>query len=1026
MNRTLAAFAAGTLACLGAFAGNPVIRTMYTSDPAPYVHGDKVYLFTDHDEDDATSFFKMKDWLVFSSDDMVNWKFLGAPLSLETFGWAKKDNKAWAAQAVERGGKWYWYVCCNSERGDSLGVAVADRAEGPYRDAIGKPLAVGGAFIDPTVFIDDDGKAYLFWGNKNCWYGELNDDMVSFKDGWRMVPGFDDEKCFGPKSKRMNWAVGREEMIVSYEEGPWVMKRNGVYYLSYAAGGVPEHMAYSTAPSIHGPWTYRGKIMDLADNSFTIHGGNIEFKGRSYMFYHNGKLPGGGGFRRSTCIEEFKWNDDGTIPFIPQTKEGPRSLREKKPAKNAPVAIEEREGKFTLEGSRGKLSAILRLPDDRREGARYPIAVLCHGFGADKGEHGGMFAEFADALARRGVASVRFDFNGHGESEGRMRDMTVPNEIEDAKRVVAWAASRKWSNGKVSILGHSQGGVVAAMTAGELGEAISRVVLLAPACVLKDDVRNGCTFGSRYDPKNPPEFVKLPGGREIGREFIKSAYDLPIFETARKFKGPVCLIHGTGDPIAKTRHVQEFHKDYARSELHLMDGDDHGLSRTFGEVREIAAEFISRDARFGVPLMPVVQTKYTADPAPIVRGGTVYLYTTHDEDDADGFKMRDWLLYTSTDMVNWRDCGAVASLADFAWARNKENGAWAIQVVERGGKWYMYCPLHGNGIGVLVADSPYGPFADPIGKPLVWQRDHWDDIDPTVFVDADGQAYMYWGNPNLYCVKLNEDMVSYSGEIMKLPKIKDYQEGPWFYKRGGWYYLAFASTCCPEGIGYAMSTSPLGPWRYMGHIMDHTPKTRGNHPGIVDFKGRSYCFGLDYDILRLQTSRHHERRSVSVQEMKYLPDGTIPELPYFKSGRLRQVEALDPFTRVEAETMAWGYGLKTEPVDRRAKEFWNQCVVNVDDTEHILVRGVDFDTGARSLTLSLWCLKPGATVEARLDSKDGPLAGAVTLAKADARFAEHKIALKGAKGVRDLYFVFRSGKPAGRDLLKFDWWRAVR
>ena len=1004
------------LAAACTYAGNPAIRGMYTSDPAPYVHGDTVYLFTDHDENDAT-WFKMKDWLVFASEDMVNWRYLGAPLSLETFAWAKKDNKAWAAQAVERGGKWYWYVCCNSDRGDALGVAVADRPEGPYRDAIGKPLAVGAAFIDPTVFIDDDGRAYLFWGNKNCWYGELNPDMVSFRDGWRMVPGFDDEKCFGPKSKRMNYATGREEMITSYEEGPWVMKRNGTYYLSYAAGGVPEHMAYSTAPSIHGPWTYRGKIMDIPHNSFTIHGGNIDFKGKSYMFYHNGALPGGNGFRRSTCIEEFKWNDDGTIPFIPQTKDGVRPIG----------AIEDREGKFTLDGSKGRLSAMLRLPDDMRPGDKYPIAVLCHGFSANKCEHGGMFHDFAKALARVGVASVRFDFNGHGESDGKMRDMTVPNEIEDAKRVVEWAASRPWCNGKVSILGHSQGGVVASMTAGELGaEKISRVVLLAPACVLKDDVRNGCTFGSRYDPKNPPEFVTLPGGNEIGREFIKTAYDLPIFETARKFKGPVSLIHGTGDPIARTDHVLRFDKEYAHSELHLMEGDDHGLSKTFGDVCGIVAEFMSRDAPFGTPLMPVVQTKFTADPAPVVHNGTVYLYTTHDEDDADGFKMFDWLLYTSKDMVNWRDCGAVASLRNFEWARNKENGAWAIQVVERNGKWYMYCPLHGNGIGVLVADAPCGPFRDPIGKPLVWQREHWNDIDPTVFIDRDGQAYMYWGNPELYCVKLNEDMISYSGEITKFPKIQDYQEGPWFYRRGDDYYLAFASTCCPEGIGYAMSKGPMGPWEYKGHIMDHTPKTRGNHPGIIDYKGRSYCFGLNYDILRLRTAKHSERRSVSVQEMEYAPDGTIPELPYFKSGRLRQVGRLDPFRRVEAETMAWGYGLKTEPVDKSAKNFWNQCVVNADDLEHILVKGVDFSNGARSALLSVQALSAGGAIEMHLDTKEGPLAGRIEFAKADSRFEKYRMPLRDARGLHDVYLVFRSKKAGERNIAKFDWWKAVK
>ena len=140
--------------------------------------------------------------------------------------------------------------------------------------------------------------------------------------------------------------------------------------------------------------------------------------------------------------------------------------------------------------------------------------------------------------------------------------------------------------------------------------------------------------------------------------------------------------------------------------------------------------------------LPIIQTKYTADPAPYVHNDTVYLYTTHDEDGAEGFLMKDWLLYTSTDMVNWQDRGAVASLKDFKWFKG-ENGAWAEQVIERNGKWYMYCPIHGHGIGVLVADSPYGPFKDPLGKPLAWEGD-WFDIDPTVWIDEDKTIVLDW------------------------------------------------------------------------------------------------------------------------------------------------------------------------------------------------------------------------------------------------------------------------------------------
>jgi hypothetical protein len=147
--------------------------------------------------------------------------------------------------------------------------------------------------------------------------------MISFKDGYKEVPGFHDPACFGPQSIKMNWAKGKEELMVGFEEGPWISKRGDLYYLTYPAGGVPEHMAYSTAPTIDGPWTYRGRIMDEAVNSFTIHGGEVTFKGHSYMFYHNGTLPNGAGFHRSAAVEEFKYNPDGTIPFIPFTKQGP-------------------------------------------------------------------------------------------------------------------------------------------------------------------------------------------------------------------------------------------------------------------------------------------------------------------------------------------------------------------------------------------------------------------------------------------------------------------------------------------------------------------------------------------------------------------------------------------------------------------------------------------------------------------------------------------------------------------------------
>lgn len=415
---------------------------------------------------------------------------------------------------------------------------------------------------------------------------------------------------------------------------------------------------------------------------------------------------------------------------------------------------------------------------------------------------------------------------------------------------------------------------------------------------------------------------------------------------------------------------------------------------------------------------PIIQTKYTADPAPMVYNDTVFLYTTHDEDDAEGFKMQDWLLYTSTDMVNWTDHGVVASLKSFDWVK-RDNGAWAEQVVERNGKFYMYCPIHGNGIGVLVSDSPYGPFKDPLGKPLVWQKEHWDDIDPTVFIDEDGQAYMYWGNPNCYYVKLNEDMISYSGDIVKLKETPEhYQEGPWFYKRNGHYYLAFASTCCPEGIGYAMSDSPTGPWKTKGYIMRPTERTRGNHPGIMDYKGKSYVFGLNYDLLKLETNTPYERRSVSVAEMHYNEDGTIQEVPYWADTKLEQIGTFNPFRKVEAETMAWGYGLKTAPNADKSLS-----VVDVNNGEYICVRGVDFGKNkARRFEVSALPLE-GGNLKIRLDAPDGKIVGNVNIPQGNetSKYELYSCEVNAVSGIHDLYLSFEGEN--NKDLFELDYWK---
>ena len=410
---------------------------------------------------------------------------------------------------------------------------------------------------------------------------------------------------------------------------------------------------------------------------------------------------------------------------------------------------------------------------------------------------------------------------------------------------------------------------------------------------------------------------------------------------------------------------------------------------------------------------PIIQTKFTADPAPMVYHDTVFLYTGHDEDDATGFKMINWLLYTSTDMVNWTDHGAVASLENFSWA--PKNGAWAQQVIARNGKFYMYCPIHLKGIGVLVSDSPYGPFKDPLGKPMISQG--IDDIDPTVFIDDDGQAYMYWGNPNCWFVKLNNDMTSYSGQIVKIDsKPANYQEGPWFYKRNGHYYLAYSSTCCPEGIGYAMSDSPTGPWVYKGNIMDGYPISSGNHPGIIDYKGKSYVFGFNYTLNFALTKTHRERRSVCLEKLTYNNDGTIQQLPFWSAAGTAQVGTLNPFVRNEAETISWENGVKTTS-DTQKGIF----VTDIDNDDYIRIRGLDFGAGAKGYQANVATIS-GGNIEIRIDSLAGKVLGtcAVNGTGSGSNWDAIQCKVKRVKGVHDVYFVFKGGKDK---LFNFDWWR---
>lgn len=288
---------------------NPVIRHKFTADPAAIVYNDTAFLYTGHDEAERDfHFYKMKEWLVFSSTNMVDWEEHPVPLKLSDFKWAKAD--AWAAEVIEKDGQFYWYVSVEHAEipGKAIGVAVADHPTGPFRDAIGEALVSNDMTtatdimwddIDPTAFIDDDGQAYLFWGNTVCYYAKLKDNMIELDGGIKVVEG-----------------------LSNFTEAPWIHKRGDWYYLTYAYE-FPEKTAYAMSRRVEGPWAFKGILNELAGNSNTNHQAILSYKGKDYFIYHTGGIqPFGGSFRRSVCIDYLYYNPDSTLKRVVMTSEG--------------------------------------------------------------------------------------------------------------------------------------------------------------------------------------------------------------------------------------------------------------------------------------------------------------------------------------------------------------------------------------------------------------------------------------------------------------------------------------------------------------------------------------------------------------------------------------------------------------------------------------------------------------------------------------------------------------------------------
>ena len=291
--------------------GNPVIKEG-SADPSVRVFNDRVYIYPSHDFSRDNDFWIMKDWKVYSSVDLINFTDHGIILKGTDASWAAEPDHCWAPDCIEANGKYYFYFPLSDVRGiwkAEIGVGVADTPFGPYRDALGKPLIgkedkpgdyTGDPYnIDPAVFRDDDGRAYLFWGNGHCFMAELNEDMISLRSDIIQI---------------------QIENHEGYREGPFVWKRNDLYYILYSKGGGTSYdeLDYATSTDIRGPYQFRGTIIGHGMHG-NEHGSVFQFRDQWYVAYHD-LFPTDK--YRKTCLEIIHYRNNGEIVHARPSREG--------------------------------------------------------------------------------------------------------------------------------------------------------------------------------------------------------------------------------------------------------------------------------------------------------------------------------------------------------------------------------------------------------------------------------------------------------------------------------------------------------------------------------------------------------------------------------------------------------------------------------------------------------------------------------------------------------------------------------
>lgn len=423
---------------------------------------------------------------------------------------------------------------------------------------------------------------------------------------------------------------------------------------------------------------------------------------------------------------------------------------------------------------------------------------------------------------------------------------------------------------------------------------------------------------------------------------------------------------------------------------------------------------------------PVASHRYLADPTSLVTKDRVYVYCSNDDESPveGSYNIPNVICVSSSDMKNWTDHGSVFRAEEATkWAKK----TWAPGAIERDGKFFLYFGNGGANIGVVTAPTPIGPFTDPLGKPLLTHgtpgvqpaKNMWL-FDPSVFVDDDGQAYLYFGgngDDNVRVVKLKHDMVTLDGEVMKM-SAPNFFEAAWVHKFKGTYYFSYSTT--PKAgmrFDYMTSSSPTGGFTYRGIVSDQPPINNNNHHAAnFEFKGHWYHVYHNRIVAKEAGIPTGFRRNLALEEFTHGEDGAIKKVVFTTKG-VAQVGHLNPRVRTEAETFRSQKGVETEVCAAGGMN-----LAQLDAGDWVLVSGVDFGKGVKRFQASVASASAGGNIEIRVGGPEGRLVCtcAVPATGGGQSWKTVSYPVSELSGVQDLCLRFTGGDG---QLFNVDFWQ---